>query len=136
MNHDARCSSRRKKRVLILVLGAIACWMAACGAHSSSTTIWAIAVNPNQATATSGSAPANEVDFSVTAHYTDGHSAPWTGAVQWSVDAGWVSLLDGKAICLHPAPLGIFNLPTPANIAARVVTGGTTLTGPAALACL
>ncbi|HST08880.1 MAG TPA: hypothetical protein VLL05_00780 [Terriglobales bacterium] len=103
--------------------------------HSSSTTIWAIAVNPNQATATSGSAPDDEVDFTVAAHYTDGHSAPWTGAVQWSVDVAWVNLQNGKAICLHPSPLGPFNLPTPANITARIATGGTTLAAPGALTC-
>lgn len=109
----------------------------ACGGHSSPDVIWDIAVEPNRANATSGSSPDNEVDYSVVAHYTSGRSAPWNGDVQWSVDAGWVNLQNGHAICVDPAPpLFPLNIPTPANITARVTTSeGKTLTGPALLAC-
>src|SRR5215469_3430446 len=81
--------------VLILVASSAI----ACGAHSGPDTIWDIAVEPNRANATSGSAPGNEVDFSVVAKYTSGRSAQWTGDVQWSIDAGWVNLQNGQAIC-------------------------------------
>ena len=108
-----------------------------CGGHSSPDVIWDIAVEPNRANATSGSSPDNEVDFSVIAHYTSGRSAPWNGDVQWSVDAGWVDLQNGHAICTGPAPpLFPLNVPTPAGITARITTSeGKTLTAPALLAC-
>jgi hypothetical protein len=90
-----------------------------CGGHSSPDVIWDISVEPNRANATSGSSPDNEVDFSVIAHYTSGRSAPWNGDVQWSVDAGWVDLQNGHAICTGPAPpLFPLNVPTPAGITA------------------
>ena len=97
----------------------------------------AISVVPNRANATSGSSPDNEVDFSVMADYTSGRSAPWNGDVQWSVDAGWVNLQSGRAICTGPAPpLFPLNIPTPAGITARITTSeGKTLTAPALLAC-
>ena len=109
----------------------------ACGGRSSPDVIRDIAVEPNRANATSGSSPDNEVAFSVMAHYTSGRSAPWNGDVQWSVDAGWVDLQNGRAICTGPAPpLFPLNIPTPASITARITTTeGKTLTGPALLAC-
>lgn len=132
------CCSLRKKTfgasVLVLVVGsAIAC---GGGAAPGADTIWDIAVEPNRANATSGSAPGNEVDFTAVAHYTSGRSAPWTGDVEWSTDGGWVNLQNGRAICTHPAPpLFPLNIPTPATITARVTTGGKTFSGPASLAC-
>ena len=71
------------------------------------------------------------------ADYTSGRSAPWNGDVQWSVDAGWVNLQSGRAICTGPAPpLFPLNIPTPAGITARITTSeGKTLTAPALLAC-
>jgi hypothetical protein len=117
---------------LALVAGAAS----GCGASSKPDTIWDIAVEPNLATATSGSAPDNEVDFSVVAHYTSGRSAPWTGPVQWSVDAAWVNLQEGHAICLSPAPPWFpLNTPTVAKITARISTDGNTFMGPALLTC-
>jgi hypothetical protein len=119
---------------LVLLLAAISA--IACGAHSGPDTIWDIAVEPNRANATSGSAPDNEVDFSVVAHYTSGRSAPWNGDVQWSVDSAWANLQNGHAICLQPAPLQFpLNTPTPATITARITSGGKTFTAPALLAC-
>ena len=119
--------------MLVLLFGS----SIACGGHPSPDTIWDIAVEPNRANATSGSSPDNEVDFSVMAHYTSGRSAPWNGDVQWSVDAGWVNLQNGHAICMGPAPpLFPLNIPTPASITARITTSeGKTLTAPALLAC-
>ena len=136
LNITIRCS-RYKKIVGASVLVLLFASAIACGGHSSPDTIWDIAVEPNRANATSGSSPDNEVDFSVMAHYTSGRSAPWNGDVQWSVDAGWVNLQNGHAICTGPAPpLFPLNIPTPANITARVTTPeGKTLTAPALLAC-
>jgi hypothetical protein len=106
------------RRMLPLMFVVIACLTLACGTHSaSSSTIWEIEVTPNRANATSGSIPGDEVDFSVIAHYSDGHQASWSGSVEWSVDAGWVNLQNGKAICLQPAPPWFpLNIPTPAII--------------------
>ena len=94
------------------------------------------AVEPNRASARSGSPPDNEVDI-VVAHYTSGRSVKWSGDVQWIVDAGWVNLQDGRAICTTPAPPWFpLNIPTPANITARVTEEGKTFTAPALLAGL
>jgi hypothetical protein len=132
------CCSRQKKNLGALVLALLVGWVIACGGGSApgTDTIWEIAVEPNRANATSGSAPGNEVDFSVVAHYTSGRSATWTGDVQWSVDAGWVNLQNGRAICIQPAPPWFpLNVPTPASITARVTSEGKTFSGPALLAC-
>ena len=118
----------------VLVLAAVLC-ETACGGSPASNVIWAIQVSPNSATAISGSTPGNTADFSVIAHYKDGRSAPWTGAVQWTVDASWVSMQNGHAVCLSPAPRGLLNIPEIAAITARIDTNGTTLTGPAMLTC-
>jgi hypothetical protein len=109
----------------------------ACSTRSASTsTIWEIEVTPNQANATSGSAPGNEVDFALIAHYTDGHHAQWSGSVEWLVDAAWVNLQNGKAICLQPAPPWFpLNIPTIATITTRITTGGNSLSAPAGLTC-
>src|SRR5215471_14889440 len=129
-----RCS-RRQKPVGASLLALVLSSACACGGHSNPGTIWDIEVEPNRANATSGSSPGNEVDFSVVAIYTTGQSAPWNGDVQWSTDAGWVNLQNGRAICIQPAPPWFpLNIPTPANITARVITSeGKTLTGPAML---
>ena len=123
------------RTALILVMAAFLNGTAACGGTPVSNVIWGIQVTPNSATAISGTAPGNAADFSVIAHYKDGRSAPWTGPVQWSVDAGWVDIQNGHAVCVSPAPLGVFNFPTIAAITASVDTNGTTLTGPAGLTC-
>jgi hypothetical protein len=137
MDYGKSGPSLDQRRTLALMFAAIACWTLACGTHSASTsTIWEIEVTPNQANATSRSAPGNEVDFSVIAHYTDGHHAQWSGSVEWSVDAAWVNLQNGKAICLQPAPPWFpLNIPTIATITARITTGGNSLSAPAGLTC-
>jgi hypothetical protein len=128
--------SRCKKIIGACLVVLVASSLVACGASSKPDTIWEIAAEPNRANATSGSAPDNEVDFSVVAHYTSGRSAPWNGPVEWSVDAGWVNLQNGHAICMQPAPpLFPLNIPTPANITARISSDGKTFMGPALLAC-
>jgi len=136
LNIRIPCSGR-KKTVGASVLALLFTSAIACGGRSSRDVIWDIEVQPNQAGATSGSSPGNEVDFSVEAHYTSGRSAPWNADVVWSAVAGWVNLQNGRAICMDPAPpLFPLNIPTPANITARVTTPeGKTLTAPALLAC-
>lgn len=133
-------SAGRSRRMSIL--GAVALILVvssaiACGGGSIPDAIWSIAVEPNRASATSGSPPDNEVDFIVVAHYTSGRSVKWSGDVLWIVDAGCVNLQDGRAICTTPAPPWFpLNIPTPANITARVTEEGKTFTAPALLACL
>jgi hypothetical protein len=136
LNVTSLCSRCRKiVRASVLVLSFTL--SIACGGRSSPDVIWDISVEPNRANATSGSSPDNEVDFSVMADYTSARSAPWNGDVQWLVDAGWVNLQKGRAICTGPAPpLFPLNIPTPAGITARITTSeGKTLTAPALLAC-
>lgn len=129
--------TRYKKMIRMSVLLFAVTSATTCGGGGTGPdTIWNISVEPNRANATSGSAPGNEVDFTVSAHYTSGRRAPWTGDVEWSTDAGWVNLQNGRAICVGPAPPWFpLNIPTPANINARVTTEGKTFSGPASLAC-
>ncbi len=124
-----------RRTALAWAISALVCGMTACGATPTSNVIWAIQVTPNSATAVSGSSPGDAADFSVIAHYKDGRNAPWTGAVQWSVNVGWVSIQNGHAVCLSPAPRDLLGIPTVAAITASVDTNGTTLTGPAMLWC-
>jgi hypothetical protein len=108
----------------------------ACGGGNMSAKVVGIFVSPGNATATANSAQ-NQIVYKVEVEYADNHRVTLTSAVQWRVQAYWVSCdsATATATCANPAPQQFINIPEPATITATTTVGGQSYTDSAILSC-